>query len=59
MQAWLRADEPECPVPGDNHFKLPWTGPFTILAVTSSTATFKLDLHAREALALAVLYVPF
>jgi hypothetical protein len=44
-QAWLRADE--CPIPGDKHFKLPWTGPFTIVAVTPSTATLDLPEHWR------------
>jgi hypothetical protein len=29
-QAWLQADE--CPIPGDKHFKFPWTGPFPIVA---------------------------
>ncbi len=43
VQAWLRADE--CPIPGDKHFKLLWTGPFTILAVTPSTATLDLPEH--------------
>jgi hypothetical protein len=40
-----RADE--CPIPGDKHFKLPWTGPFTILPVTPSTATLDLPKHWR------------
>ena len=44
-QAWLRAEE--CPIPGDKHFKFPWTGPFTILAVTPSTATLDLPEHWR------------
>lgn len=44
-QAWLRADE--CPIPGNKHFKFPWTGPFTIVAVTPSTATLDLPEHWR------------
>jgi hypothetical protein len=44
-QAWLRAEE--CPIPGDKHFKFPWTGPFTNLAVTPSTATLELPNHWR------------
>jgi transposase InsO family protein len=44
-QAWLRAEE--CPIPGNKHFKYPWTGPFTILAVTPSTATLELPEHWR------------
>jgi hypothetical protein len=44
-QAWLRSDE--CPIPGNKHFKYPWTGPFTILAVTPSTATLELPEHWR------------
>lgn len=44
-QAWLRSDE--CPIPGNKHFKFPWTGPFTILAVTPSTATLELPEHWR------------
>ncbi len=43
--AWLRSDE--CPIPGDKHFKLPWTGPFVITAVTASTATLDLPEHWR------------
>jgi hypothetical protein len=45
VHAWLRADE--CPIPGDKHFKLPWTGPFTILAATPSNATLDLPEHWR------------
>ena len=44
-QAWLRADE--CPIPGEKHFKFPWTGPFPIVAVTPSTATLDLPEHWR------------
>ena len=46
-QAWLRADESPIPGDSDNHFKLQWTGPFTILAVTPSTATLDLPEHWR------------
>ena len=44
-QAWLRSTE--CPIPGDKHFKFPWTGPFPIVAVTPSTATLALPEHWR------------
>mmetsp|Transcript_5617 Transcript_5617/g.17995 ORF Transcript_5617/g.17995 Transcript_5617/m.17995 type:complete len:941 (-) Transcript_5617:11-2833(-) len=43
--AWLRSDE--CPIPGDKHFKLPWTGPFQIVALSPSTATLDLPEHWR------------
>ena len=45
QSAWLRSDE--CPIPGDKHFKLPWTGPFVITAVTASTATLDIPEHWR------------
>jgi hypothetical protein len=45
QQAWLKADE--CPIHGNKHFKFPWTGPFTILAVTPSTATLAIPEHWR------------
>ena len=33
--AWLKSDE--CPIPGDKHFRLPWAGPYKVVAVTPST----------------------
>ena len=45
QKVWLRADE--CPIPGNKHFKFPWTGPFDVKAVTASTATLDLPEHWR------------
>jgi hypothetical protein len=45
QEAWLKSDE--CPIPGNKHFKLPWTGPFRIIAVTPSTATLDVPEHWR------------
>ena len=44
-EAWLRSNH--CPIPGNKHFRLPWTGPFRITAVTPSTATLDLPEHWR------------
>ena len=43
--AWLRSEE--CPIPGDKHFRLPWAGPYKVVAVTPSTATLELPEHWR------------
>ena len=46
-KAWLRTSI--CPIPGDKHFQLPWSGPFPITVVTASTATLDLPEHWRMA----------
>ena len=43
--AWLKSDE--CPIPGDKHFRLPWAGPYKVVALTPSTATLELPEHWR------------
>ena len=42
---WAFLASTETPVPGENHFQCKWTGPFPILATTTSTVTLELPEH--------------
>ena len=42
---WAYLDAEHTPIPGDNHFRVKWAGPFPVKAVTPSTATLDLPEH--------------
>ena len=42
---WAYLDSAETPIPGENHFRCKWAGPFPVTAATDSTATLSLPEH--------------